>query len=74
MAKDKSLKLDTNPPKRKKLSSIDTEGHVEEVMDTKVQKKRKKLEVEVSSTAPCTCFFFFFFFFFFFSLLFGDKK
>ncbi|XP_036937252.1 uncharacterized protein C7orf50 homolog [Acanthopagrus latus] len=46
MAKDKSLKLGTNPPKRKKLSSIATEGCVEEVMDTKVQKKRKKLEVE----------------------------
>ena len=54
MAKDKSLKLGTNPPKRKKLSSIATEGCVEEVMDTKVQKKRKKLEVEVSGTVPCT--------------------
>lgn len=52
MAKDKSL---TNPPKRKKLGSNASEVHAEEMMDTKIKKKRKKMEVEVSSTVPSTC-------------------
>lgn len=55
MAKDKSSKPDTNPTKRKKSSSVPSEIHAEETMDTKVKKKRKKMEVEVSSTVPCTC-------------------
>ncbi|KAM9336208.1 protein cholesin [Symphorus nematophorus] len=46
MAKDKSLKADTNPSKKKKLSSVASEVHEEEMMDTKVQKKRKRMEVE----------------------------
>ncbi|XP_044035549.1 uncharacterized protein C7orf50 homolog [Siniperca chuatsi] len=46
MAKDKSLKPDANPLKRKKLSSIGSEVHAEEMMDTKVKKTRKKMEVE----------------------------
>ncbi|XP_035519472.1 uncharacterized protein C7orf50 homolog isoform X1 [Morone saxatilis] len=46
MAKDKSLKPDTNPPKRKKLSSNASEVHAEDMMNTKEQKKRKKMEVE----------------------------
>ncbi|TMS21903.1 protein cholesin [Larimichthys crocea] len=41
MAKDKSLKPDSNPSKRKKSST-----NAEEMMDTKVQKKKKKMEVE----------------------------
>lgn len=59
MAKDKSLKRPANPPKRKKLTSLATKDHVEEMMDGKIQKKRKRMEVEVSSTVPCTqaCFF-----------------
>lgn len=55
MAKHKSLKPETNPPKRKKLSSITSEVHVEEMMDATVKKKKKKMEVEVSSTASCAC-------------------
>lgn len=53
MAKHKSLKPETNPPKRKKLSSITSEVHVEEMMDATV--KKKKMEVEVSSAASCAC-------------------
>lgn len=41
MAKKKSLKPETNPPKRK------TTGRVEETMDIKV--KKKKMDVEVRS-------------------------
>ncbi|XP_042253850.1 uncharacterized protein C7orf50 homolog [Thunnus maccoyii] len=44
MAKDKSLK--SNPPKRKKLSSNDSEDHVEEMTDNKDKKKRKRMDVE----------------------------
>lgn len=51
MAKDKSLKPDSNPSKRKKSST-----NAEEMMDTKVQKKKKKMEVEVSSTVPVPVF------------------
>ncbi|XP_049419431.1 uncharacterized protein C7orf50 homolog isoform X1 [Epinephelus fuscoguttatus] len=43
MAKDKSV---SKPPKRKTLSPNVNEVHVEEMMDTKVKKKRKKIEVE----------------------------
>ncbi|XP_070783099.1 uncharacterized protein C7orf50 homolog [Enoplosus armatus] len=46
MAKNKSLKPDTKPPKRKKLSSNASEVHADEMMDTKIKKKRKKMEVE----------------------------
>ncbi|XP_070846279.1 uncharacterized protein C7orf50 homolog isoform X3 [Chaetodon trifascialis] len=46
MAKDKSLKPDANPPKKKKWTSLANKDHVEEIMDGKVQKKRKKMEVE----------------------------
>ncbi|XP_069547577.1 uncharacterized protein C7orf50 homolog [Brachyistius frenatus] len=46
MAKDKSLKSESKPPKRKKLSSNESEVPAEEIMDTKVQKKKKKMEVE----------------------------
>ncbi|XP_041818059.1 uncharacterized protein C7orf50 homolog [Chelmon rostratus] len=48
MAKDKSLKRPANPPKRKKLTSLATKDHVEEMMDGKIQKKRKRMEVEVA--------------------------
>ncbi|KAK5905802.1 hypothetical protein CgunFtcFv8_001725 [Champsocephalus gunnari] len=41
MAKDK-----TSPSKRKKLNSDVSEVHEEEIMDTKVKKKKKKMEVE----------------------------
>lgn len=53
MAKDKSLKSDSNP-KRKKINSNASEVHAEEMMDTKVKKKKRKMEVEVSSTVSCT--------------------
>lgn len=53
MAKSKSLKPETKPPKRKKLSPITNEKHVDEIMETTVKKKKKK--VEVSSTASCAC-------------------
>ncbi|XP_034563190.1 uncharacterized protein C7orf50 homolog isoform X2 [Notolabrus celidotus] len=46
MAKDNSLKQETLPPKRKKLSSDAIEVHQEEIMDVKVKKKRKKVGVE----------------------------
>lgn len=46
MAKEKSLKPDANPPKKKKWTSLANKDHVEEKMDGKVQKKRKKMEVE----------------------------
>lgn len=55
MAKSTSLKPETKPPKRKKLSQITNEKHVDEMMDTTVKKKKK--EVEVSSTAYCVCIF-----------------
>lgn len=55
MAKDKSLKSESNRSKRKKLSSFAKEVHTEEMMDTEVKKKRKKIEVEVSSTLLCAC-------------------
>lgn len=51
MSKSKSLKPETNPPKRKKLSSITSKALVAEMMETKVKKKR--MEVEVSSTVAC---------------------
>lgn len=54
MAKDKQLKTESNPSKRKKLSSIASEVCVEEMMDTEVKKKRKKIEVQVISTVICT--------------------
>ncbi|XP_033975990.1 uncharacterized protein C7orf50 [Trematomus bernacchii] len=41
MVKDK-----TSPSKRKKLNSDVSEVHEEEIMDTKVKKKKKKMEVE----------------------------
>ncbi|XP_070708046.1 uncharacterized protein C7orf50 homolog [Pempheris klunzingeri] len=44
MAKD-TLKPDTNP-KKKKLSSKSSKAHAEDIMDTKVKKKRRKVEVE----------------------------
>lgn len=53
MAKNKSLKPEKNPPKRKKLKSITSEVLVEEMMETKV--KKTKMEVEVSSTVACAC-------------------
>lgn len=56
MAKEKSLKLGSNPPKRKKLGSDAGVVHAEETMGAEVKKKRKKMQVEVSSTVPCTCF------------------
>ncbi|CAJ1080857.1 uncharacterized protein C7orf50 homolog isoform X2 [Xyrichtys novacula] len=46
MAKDKSSKLDTVTPKRKKLTSDTTEVHQEEMVDVKAKKKKKKLEIE----------------------------
>nr|XP_046232728.1 uncharacterized protein C7orf50 homolog [Scatophagus argus] len=46
MAKDKSFKSDKNTPKRKKLNSVGSDFNMEEMMDTKIQKKRKKMEVE----------------------------
>lgn len=49
MAKSKSLKPETKPPKRKKLSPITNEKDVGEMIDTPVKKKKKK--VEVSSIA-----------------------
>lgn len=51
MSKNKSLKPETNNPKKKKLSSITSKALVAEMMDTKVKKKR--MEVEVSSTVAC---------------------
>ncbi|KAM3592581.1 uncharacterized protein V6R79_021611 [Siganus canaliculatus] len=46
MAKDKSVKPDKNASKRKKLSSVSSQEHMEESVNTKLQKKRKKLDVE----------------------------
>ncbi|XP_068438770.1 uncharacterized protein C7orf50 homolog [Clinocottus analis] len=48
MAKDKSL---TNSAKRKTLSSNGT-AHTEEMMETKVKKKKKKMEVEEAPVIP----------------------
>lgn len=50
MAKNKSLRSESNLSKRKKLSSITKEDHAEDMMDAEGKKKRKKTEVEVSST------------------------
>lgn len=50
MAKDKSLKSESNLSKRKKPSAIAKEVNAEQVMDAEVKKKRKKIQVEVSST------------------------
>ncbi|XP_068614500.1 uncharacterized protein C7orf50 homolog isoform X2 [Brachionichthys hirsutus] len=44
MAKDKSLKPDTILSKRKKLSTISNEVNVEDVMETKVKKKKREVE------------------------------
>ncbi|GLD57505.1 uncharacterized protein AKAME5_000972100 [Lates japonicus] len=46
MAKEKSLKLGSNPPKRKKLGSDAGGAHAEESMGAEVKKKRKKMQVE----------------------------
>ncbi|KAM6964216.1 protein cholesin [Tautogolabrus adspersus] len=46
MAKDKSLKPETLPPKRKKLSQDAVEVHETDMEESKVKKKRKNLKVE----------------------------
>ncbi|XP_026206916.1 uncharacterized protein C7orf50 [Anabas testudineus] len=46
MAKDKSLKSESNLSKRKKPSAIAKEVNAEQVMDAEVKKKRKKIQVE----------------------------
>uniref|UniRef100_A0A3Q1FNU2 Zmp:0000000624 n=1 Tax=Acanthochromis polyacanthus TaxID=80966 RepID=A0A3Q1FNU2_9TELE len=46
MAKNKSVKSESNAPKRKKFASTDNDIPPEETMEVKVKKKRKKLEVE----------------------------
>ncbi|XP_026170956.1 protein cholesin isoform X2 [Mastacembelus armatus] len=46
MAKDKSLKSESNLPKRKKLSLNVNEVHEGEHMESEVKKKRKKMAVE----------------------------
>ncbi|KAG7226337.1 hypothetical protein INR49_013748 [Caranx melampygus] len=46
MAKDKSLKSGSNPPKKKKLDSNAGDVYTEDMIDTEVKKKRKKMEVE----------------------------
>ncbi|XP_028263265.1 protein cholesin isoform X2 [Parambassis ranga] len=51
MAKDKSLKSQPKLPKRKKLDPDDSKVPAEEIMHTKI-KKRKKMEVEVRRMAP----------------------
>uniref|UniRef100_UPI0037E9B10B uncharacterized protein C7orf50 homolog n=1 Tax=Semicossyphus pulcher TaxID=241346 RepID=UPI0037E9B10B len=54
MAKDKSLKTDKLPSKRKKLNSDVIEDHTEEMKDIKVKKKKKKMEVEEAPVQiPC---------------------
>lgn len=56
MAKDRSLKSASHPPKKKKLGSNAGDVHTEDIMDTEVKKKRKKMEVEVSGTVLSVCF------------------
>lgn len=52
MARSKSLKPQTNPPKRKKVTSDVQE---EEMTDTKVKKKKK---MEVEARVPVSLYFF----------------
>nr|XP_020461882.1 uncharacterized protein C7orf50 homolog [Monopterus albus] len=53
MAKGKSLKSESNLPKRKKLGLDVNEVHVEGVMVTEMKKKRKKMAVKISHVT-CT--------------------
>ncbi|XP_072228939.1 uncharacterized protein C7orf50 homolog isoform X1 [Leuresthes tenuis] len=46
MTKDKSAKSELNLPKKKKLSSSESRAPTEEIMETKVKKKRKNVEAE----------------------------
>ncbi|XP_068161137.1 uncharacterized protein C7orf50 homolog isoform X2 [Antennarius striatus] len=46
MAKSKSLKSDTILSKRKKSTSVSNEVDVEQMLDTKVKKKRKKMQIK----------------------------
>lgn len=47
MAKDKSLRSEPKLPKRKTLDPDDSKAPAEEIMHTKIQKKRRKMKVEV---------------------------
>ncbi|XP_041829694.1 uncharacterized protein C7orf50 homolog [Melanotaenia boesemani] len=50
----KSVKSESNLPKRKKLSSIESPIPVEEIMEIKLKKKRKHMKVEKPSIATTT--------------------